>query len=256
VAVSDNGREQAGMGIACGDLDGDGRDDLFVTNFSGENNSLYTSSGKSRSFKERSYRQGLAGPSIQRLGWGTGFGDFDLDGNLDLFVLNGHVYPQADEQGTDTSYAQADQLFLGSGEGFAPGRLSDHPPSVSRAGLCADLDGDGSLEILALDLGGPVRVLERAAEAPRGHWLGVRLRGQRCNRWGLGAHVTLVSGEQRRTAEIRSSAGFQASGPLAAHFGLGSTEKIDAIEIAWPGGATQVIEEPELDRWMVIEEAP
>lgn len=254
VAVGSNGREQAGMGIACGDLDGDGRDDLFVTNFSGENNSLYASSGKSRSFKERSYRKGLAGPSMQRLGWGTGFGDFDLDGDLDLFVLNGHVYPQADEQGTDTSYAQADDLFLNGPDGFIRQPLSDGASSASRAGLCADLDGDGLLEIVALDLGGAVRILENTVSGDAGHWLGVRLRGTESNRNGLGARVTVRCGEKRFVREVRSSAGFQASGPLAVHFGIGSIEKIDEVLVTWPSGKTQAVAEVESDRWMEIVE--
>lgn len=254
-AVGSNGREQAGMGIACGDLDGDGRDDLFVTNFSGENNSLYASSGKGRSFKERSYRKGLAGPSMQRLGWGTGFGDFDLDGDLDLFVLNGHVYPQADEQGTDTSYSQADDLFLNGPDGFVRQPLSDAAPSASRAGLCADLDGDGALEIVALDLGGAVRILENTAPADAGHWLGIRLRGTDSNRSGLGARVTVRCGEKRIVREVRSSAGFQASGPLRVHFGLGAVDKVDEVLVAWPSGKTQTLSEPEFDRWMEIVEA-
>ncbi len=253
-AVGSNGREQAGMGIACGDVDGDGREDLFVTNFSGENNVLYSSSGKRRSFKERSYKDGLAGPSIQRLGWGTGLGDFDLDGDLDLFVLNGHVYPQADEEGSDTSYAQADDLFLRGESGFVQHALSDGTPSVSRAGLCADLDGDGLLEIVALDLGGAVRVLENTTKSDAGHWLNVRLRGKESNRNGLGASVTVRVGEKRFRREIRSSAGFQASGPLEVHIGIGTAEKIDEVIVVWPSGKTQSVTEVELDRRMLIEE--
>jgi len=254
-AVGSNGREQAGMGIACGDLDGDGRADLFVTNFSGENNSLYSSSGKSRSFKERSYRKGLAGPSIQRLGWGTGFGDFDLDGDLDLFVLNGHVYPQADEQGTDTSYAQLDDLFINGPDGFTRQPLSDASASASRTGLSADLDGDGRLEIIALDLGGAVRILENTTASDAGHWLGVRLRGTESNRNGLGARVTVRIGERRFVREIRSSAGFQASGPLRAHFGLGDVKKIDELQVEWPSGKTQSLTDVDLDQWMEVVEA-
>lgn len=254
VAVGSNGREQAGMGIACGDLDRDGRADLFVTNFSGENNSLYASSGKSRSFKEHSYKYGLAGPSIGRLGWGTGFGDFDLDGDLDLFVLNGHVYPQADEQGTDTTFAQPDEWFENTNDGFVVRRLSDAEPSVARAGLCVDLDGDGLLEIVAMDLDGPVRVLENTLTSS-GHWLGVRLAGRSGNTRGIGARIVVRAGDARFTGEVRSSAGYQAGGPAAVHFGLGELSEIDAVEVHWPGGATQVVENVELDRWLLIEEA-
>ena len=132
VSHDSNGKEQAGMGIACGDVDGDGRPDLFVTNFSGESNAMYRSS-RGKGFREHSHVLGLGGPSISQLGWGTGLFDFDLDGDLDLFVLNGHVYPEADRAGTDTSYAQSDQLFRGDRGRFVAGafRLRIVGPSRS-----------------------------------------------------------------------------------------------------------------------------
>ena len=99
------------MGIAAGDLDGDGHQELFVTNFSSESNTLY-SPRRRGVFRDRSARSGLVAPGLHRLGWGTGMQDVDLDGDMDLWVLNGHVYPEADHAGTDTSYAQGDQVLL------------------------------------------------------------------------------------------------------------------------------------------------
>jgi len=253
-----NGKEQAGMGIACGDLDGDGRPDLFVTNFSGENNALYRSTRRG-GFRERSSRAGLGGPSIPRLGWGTGMADFDLDGTLDLFVVNGHVYPQADSAGTDTSYAQDDQLFRGTGEGrFDEEPLSRGAPAPSRAAAVADLDGDGDLDVVVLAVNGPVRVLEnRAARVGGGHWLRVRLVGHGGNTAGLGARVTAHWKDGQRTVQVHSAGGFQAALPAEAHFGLGDLEALDALEVRWPSGRVQRLEDVSVDRLLTItEEAP
>ena len=256
-----NGKEQAGMGIAAGDIDGDGREDLVVTNFSGETNALYVSH-KRGGFRERASPFGLGGPSVGRLGWGTVLFDADLDGDLDLAVVNGHVYPQADEVGTDTSYAQADQLFRYEAAAdpskrgrFVEGPLSDGAPGVSRAAAAGDLDGDGDLDLVVLDLDGPVRVLRNdTPHGPEAHWLRVALRGTSSNRFGLGARVTAVWEGGQRTVEVRSSGGFQAACPPEAHFGLGRVSELERIVVRWPAGREQVVEGPELDRLLVITE--
>ncbi|MEO6711766.1 MAG: VCBS repeat-containing protein, partial [Planctomycetota bacterium] len=210
-----NGKEQASMGIACADLDSDGREDLLVTNFSGESISLYASKGP-KSFRERSSATGLAGPSLRMLSWGTSFADVDLDGDLDLFVFNGHVYPQADLPGTDTSYVQADQLFRNDGAGhFTVEPLSDARPRVSRASTFGDIDGDGDVDIVALELNGEVRVLRNQLEAMRApesassapmralHWIGVRLRARGKNTQAIGARVRVDWEGGSRWSEVR-----------------------------------------------------
>jgi hypothetical protein len=252
-----NGKEQASMGIACADANGDGRPELFVTNFSGEVNAYYVS-GKSGTWRERSSAAGIAGPSLPRLGWGTGFGDLDLDGDLDLWVLDGHVYPEADLPGTDTSYAQADQLLRNDGRGRFPEEpLSDAAPAVSRAGAHADLDGDGDLDLVALRVEGPVRVLRNECphDAKR-HWLRVALRSKGANRFGLGARVTAEWDGGSRTAELRTAGGYQASVPPEVHFGLGPVAQLARLRIRWPGGAEQVLEDVAVDRLLVVEEEP
>ena len=249
-----NGREQAGMGIACGDLNADGRPDLFVTNFSGESNVLYRSS-RGLGFREKSMFARLAGPSLMRLGWGTGFHDFDLDADLDLFVLNGHVYPQADLPGTDTSYAQADQLFENDGGRFTPRALSAGPDRVSRAGACADLDGDGDLDLVALSVEGSVRVFRNTAERLEGrHWLAVRLRGGGGNVAGIGARVTIEYEGGTQAREVRTTGGFQAGVPAEVHFGLGSVSRVRRLVVSWPAGNVQVLEGVEVDRRILVEE--
>ncbi|MDP6539784.1 MAG: CRTAC1 family protein [Planctomycetota bacterium] len=247
-----NGKEQAGMGIACGDVNADLRPDLVVTNFSGEHNAFYRSSA-GVGFRERSHPAGLAGPSQPLLGWGTGLFDFDHDGDLDLFVLNGHVYPEADRPGTDTTYAQPDLLFRGTGGSFAPEPLWAGEPAVSRAGVAADLDGDGDLDLASIERGGRVRVL-RNRLGGEDHWLGVRLRGAGPNTFAIGARVTAACGERRFTAEARTGAGFQAGGPAQVHLGLGPAERVDRLEIRWPSGQVTTLEGVRADRWLTVEE--
>jgi hypothetical protein len=256
-----NGKEQAGMGIAAGDLDGDGREDLFVTNFSGENNALYVSKGK-LGFRERSAPTGLAGPSIPRLGWGTALQDLDLDGDLDVFVMNGHVYPQADEPGTDTSYAQPMQLYRNDGAGkFAVEPLCGGPDRVMRASAYGDIDGDGDLDIVALELDGPVHVLRNTtllrntASLKNGpHWLRVQLRSASGNRFALGARVAAQWEGGARATEIRTSGGFQSSVAPEAHFGLGAATKVSKLRIRWPSGRELELSDVAADRALVIDE--
>jgi hypothetical protein len=256
--LDNNGKEQAGMGIGCGDVDGDGRPDLLITNFSGESNAFYRSQARG-GFRDMADRTGLGGPSVPMLGWGTALADLDLDGDLDAFVLNGHVYPQADHPGTDTSYAQADQLYRNAGDGkFLVEPLRDGPPRVSRAGALADLDDDGDLDLVAIELDGPVRVYRNTARSPGSsegaHWLRVRLKGRGANTAGLGARLRLESEGGAQSAEIRTSGGFQAAVPAEAHFGLGSASRARRLVVVWPGGAEQVLEDVAVDRVLTLEE--
>ena len=251
-----NGKEQAGMGIGCGDVDGDGREDLVVTNFSGENNALYQSKGD-RGFRERSGPAGIAGPSMPDLGWGTALVDLDLDGDLDHFVFNGHVYPQADNPGTDTSYGQISKLYRNDGAGrFAPEPLYGGPARVMRASTFGDIDGDGDLDLVAIELDGPVRVLRNTTLPREGgpHWLRVRLRSGSGNRYALGARVVALAGDRRRASEIRTSGGYQASIAPEVHFGLGSATKLDSLSVRWPSGREQTLTEVAVDRVLLIEE--
>jgi hypothetical protein len=258
VSHDSGGKEQAGMGIAAADVDGDGRQDLFVTNFSGESNSLYQSRGKV-GFRERSSVSGLGGPSIVTLGWGTVLEDFDLDGDVDAVVMNGHVYPQADQPGTDTSYAQPDHFYENDGGGrFELRPLNQGPDRVSRAAAAADVDGDGDLDLLAVELDGVVRLLRNRTRPSEGddarHWLRVRLEARGANTAALGARITAEWEGGRRTVELRTSGGFQTSVPAEAHFGLGKAALVNKLTIRWPSGREQVQTDVSANRVLVVSE--
>lgn len=256
VALNRDGREQAGMGIGVGDIDGDGLADLLVTNFSGESNALYMSRRSKRknlvNFKDKAHQRGLFAQSLHRLGWGAGFLDADLDGVLDAFVLNGHVYPQADQSGTDTTYAQQDDFYRGEGDRFDVLALHDAGPLVGRAGAAADLDGDGRPEIVALRQGTPVQILRNGTSG--GHWLEVRAVGTRSNRDGIGARVIVSAGERNWYSEIRTAGGFQAAIPAVAHFGLGDLETLDRVRVEWTSGQVAEATDVRTDQRLVLEE--
>jgi len=257
VALDSSGKEQAGMGIAVGDLNGDGGFDLVTTNFSGESNALYVTSDR-KGWRERAAPMGVGGPSVRDLGWGVALEDFDLDGLLEIAVFNGHVYPQADEPGTDTSYAQADRFYeLELGGRYDPRPLSDAPPSVSRAVATADLDADGRPDLVAVDLDGPVRILRNRTGGER-HWLTVRLRGAGKNTSALGALVhARFSGEPGiAIREVRTSGGFQSAVPAEVYFGLGAAERVQRLTIRWPSGEETVLTDVAVDRVLVVEEEP
>lgn len=252
-AVSGDGREQAGMGIDVGDVDGDGRLDVFVTNFSAEPNTLYRNDGDGF-FDDVSFRSNLGPPSLTRLGWGAALADFDLDGDLDAFTANGHVYPQADRPGTDTSYAQPCDLFLNDGGKFssvAPERSGLGASAVHRSAAFGDLDDDGDVDVVVAVLDGPVRLLRNDARSGRDDdpgWIGYRVDAGAGNPDGLGATVTL--GTAVRVA--KSSFSFQASNDPRVTFS-GSQLATPRVLVRWPDGARESFPRGDLGARHVLE---
>jgi enediyne biosynthesis protein E4 len=242
VAVSEDGSEQGGMGVALGDYNGTGRFSIFVTNFSEEYNALYRHDGAH--FTDASFRSRTAASSLPYVGWGTTFFDYDNDGWLDLIAVNGHVYPQLDKArlGAAAGYRQRALFYRNRGDGtfeevattFGGPLVVDR---VSRGSAVGDLDNDGRLDVVVNDLDGPPQVLRN--EQPRaGNWLIVRLRGSQGNTNAIGAVVTARAGGRDQVRLVQSGTSYISQDDMRLHFGLGAAARVEALEVRWPDGTT------------------
>jgi hypothetical protein len=240
-ALSARGRESAGMGIAAGDSDGDGDEEMVVTTFSLEPMEFFVNRGGGR-FSDDADALGVGAPSRMMLGWGAAFADLDLDGDLDLLTANGHVYPQADTPGTGTSYAQPTQLWLNDGHGrFAVTPWAGDQPAVSRALALGDLDDDGLPDVVITRLRGPPAVWRAGAGAARA--VQVRVAGPRGNPDGCGTVLRLKDAQGERVWRVRTSGGFQAACDPRATFAWRGPARLEAT---FPDGrrASRAVDAP------------
>jgi enediyne biosynthesis protein E4 len=256
VAVSAEGTEQGSMGVAVGDYNNDGRFDLYVTNFSDEYSDLFRNDGES-GFTDASFRSKTARPSVPLVGWGTAFFDFDNDGLMDLIAVNGHVYPQLERAATAMSagYRQPKLLFRNLGDGTFADVTADAGPlftekRASRGLAVGDLDNDGALDIVINDLDGRPQVLHN--EAPAGNWITIKLRGRAPNTDAIGAVIRLHSASKVQSRVVQSGTSYLSQDDMRQHFGLGTEQKIESIEVIWPNGTTSTQRDIKTNQFLTI----
>lgn len=252
--LNGNGVAQAGMGVDAADFDGDGRPDIILTTFAQDSATLFRNEGDLL-FQDVSASIGLKAITYQALKWGCAFLDADLDGDSDLVIVNGHIYPQVDQAPElNEHYCQLPFLLRND-----QGRLTDvsrragpgFQQPVSARGLAAgDYDGDGDLDLLVTAMDAPPLLLRN--DTPRsGHWLKLLL----LNRHGspaIGARVTLTAGGKPQTREVRSGSSHQSQNALEVHFGLGPAATVDRIVVLWPGGGETVLRDVAADRTVTV----
>jgi len=242
VAVNGEGRAQAGMGADSGDYDGDGRLDLILTTFAHDVKTLYKNLDGTH-FEDVTAASGLAAPTFAPMGWGTAFLDADLDGRLDLFIANGHIFADIDDfPALQETFRQKNQLFLNQGTTFrdvsAKAGAGLQVQKVSRGLAVGDLDNDGDLDVVVSNMDDVPTLLENRQRTGH-HWVAFRLASPGPNRFAIGARVTLEAGGQRQVREVRSGGSYLSQSDLRAYFGLGAHEGPVDVEVRMPGG----------DRW-------
>ena len=256
VAYNADGREQAGMGSTVADYDGDGRLDLFRTNFSDDTSTLYHNNGDGV-FTDVTYQAGL-GAHTQYLGWGTMFIDFDNDGWPDLLVVNGHVYPEVDSLKIGIDYNEPKLLYRNRGNGtFADVSQSAGPGITSvtpaRGLAVGDLWNDGRISAVIVNRNGLPNLLVNQTRYAN-HWIDIKAVGTRSNRSGIGARVLVRTSSRQQIAEVRSGSSYISHSDMRLHFGLGVENEIQGIEVRWPSGLAERFPDARADTVITIRE--
>lgn len=256
-ALSGDGLEQGNMGVDFGDFNHDGMLDIIDTTFADQPKTLYRNLGQ-RGFEDVSRTAQISQPSFQDVAWGTGLVDFDNDGWLDIFIANGHVYPQVDTITDGARYRQPLFLHLNKHDGTfedgtAASGLADLPMSSRRGVAFGDIWNDGAMDVLILNVGEPPTLLRNHLNNGN-HWVEFKLQGTKSNRAAVGARVTVHSGQLSQFNEVRGGGSYLSQNDLRLHFGLGANAKIDSVEIAWPSGLLEHLDGPAVDQIYTIEE--
>jgi hypothetical protein len=255
-AYNEDGREQAGMGTTIGDYNGDGKLDIFKTNFSDDTSTLYRNNGDG-TFDDVTFAAGL-GLNTKYLGWGTNFLDFDNDGWLDIMIVNGHVYPEVDKQHLGSSYREPRILYHNEGNGkFAD--ISDEAgsgittPHSSRGFAVGDLWNDGRISAVISNMNDHPSLLVNQVRSAN-HWIAIRTLGVKSNRDGIGARITVKAGARTWVDEVRSGASYASNNDKRVHFGLGAAAKVDWIQIRWPSGLVERYDNLTVDSIHILKE--
>jgi hypothetical protein len=256
VAFNEDGREQAGMGTTIADYNGDGRLDIFKTNFSDDTPTLYRNDGGGV-FSDVTYAAGL-GLHTQYLGWGTMFFDFDNDGWPDLVLANGHVYPEVDKFHLSSGYMEPRLLYHNNGNGTFTDITASAGPGFStvssaRGLAVGDFWNDGRMSVLINNVYAKPSLLVNAAHY-KNHWVAFKSEGTRSNRDGIGAKISVKAGGRTLVDEVRSGSSYISQNDLRVHFGLGLASKIDGVEVRWPSGLVERFDNLTVDAIHVLKE--
>ncbi|HKQ62482.1 MAG TPA: CRTAC1 family protein [Candidatus Polarisedimenticolaceae bacterium] len=252
-AFNADGRAQAGMGVDAGDYDGDGWLDLVKTNFSHDLDTLYHNAA-GKFFSDEAGSGGLSGTYLP-LAWGVAFQDLDNDGDLDLFIANGHVYAEVDEYKIGTSFRQKNFVYVNAGAKFQPaaGGPGLQLERSFRGAAFADYDDDGDVDV-ALTALDDAALLLRNDTAEAGHWLEVRLVGTNSNRDAVGTRVTVTAGGRAQLRERKGGGSYLSASDGRLHFGLGSAARADELQVRWPGGRRQTMSDVAADQILTLTE--
>jgi hypothetical protein len=256
-ALSGAGIAQAGMGLAIGDYNGDGRFDIFVTNFILDTNTLYRNLGN-MDFSDVTATVGVGPPSFNHMGWGTAFADLNNDGWQDLFVANGHLLPGIDDFGIGQHYFQRKEVYRNLGDGTfkevtkAAGGDVQRPRSTRGLAL-GDFDNDGDIDALAINVNDRPS-LYRNDGGNRNPWISFRLIGTRSNRDAIGARIEITSGGRIQVKEVRSGGSYLSHSDMRVHFGLGKQAGVSSIRIRWPNGNVEVFSGMDANQFVTIRE--
>jgi len=243
VAYNENGAQQAGMGLAVGDFNTDGRLDIFKTHFADDIPALYRNLGKGV-FEDVAAAAGL-GVLNRYVEWGAGMPDLDNDGRPDIVYMTGNVYPEVERmlkqyphRGPRVVFRNLDGLRFEDATGVSgPGAVTPHS---SRGAAFGDFDNDGDIDILVFNMNEPPSLLRNDYAGPNG-WIAVKLEGTASNRAGLGAEVRVTAGGRTAARVVLSQTSYYSHDDLRLHFGLGSSKVADAIEVRWPSGRVEVV---------------
>lgn len=255
-AFNEDGRAQAGMGTSIGDFNGDGKLDIFRTNFSDDTSTLYRNNGDG-TFNDVTFAAGL-GLHTQYLGWGTMFFDFDNDGWPDLLLVNGHVYPEVDRHHLGSSYQEPKILYHNNGDSTfadvsAQAGEGIAASTAARGLAIGDLWNDGRLSAVISNMNAHPALLANEIKTAN-HWIAFRTLGTTSNRDGIGAKITLFANSRSQLDEVRSGSSYFSNSDMRVHFGLGPATKIEFVQVRWPSGLSERFEKLQVDAFHVLRE--
>lgn len=256
-AYSQDGKAQAGMGVAIGDYDRNGTMDIFKTNFAGDTSTLYANTGRGLC-DDRTFAAGM-GINTRWLGWGTAFADFDNDGWLDLLLSNGHVYPEVRQLKSEAGYEQPKVLYRNLGNGRFEDLTSRigaplTTPKAARGAAFGDIDNDGQVDVAIANMNDRPD-LYRGTSDPARHWIDVKLIGTTSNRSAIGARVHIVTAAAEQWQEVRGGGSYLSQNDLRVHFGVAAATLIDRLDVRWPNGREEHWERLAADKLHTLRES-